>query len=109
MKWGEIVLDVFPQQWTYDDVVQRYGDGASFAFLDVREQHEWDTGHIEGAVHIPLGQLTDLHSALDRTKHYVVVCQGGVRSNKACWLLSEYGYTVSNFVGGMLRWEGLVE
>ena len=51
-------------------------------FLDVREQGEWDLGHVPEAVHIPLGVLEDrvTDELLDREREVVVYCAHGRRS-----------------------------
>lgn len=72
--------------------------------LDVREKFEWDYGHIEGALHIPLselgGRLDDV--PLEQT---LVVCKVGARSAQAVAWLSQQGRDVVNLDGGMLDWE----
>jgi rhodanese-related sulfurtransferase len=79
--------------------------------VDVREQNEWDAGHIEGAVHIPMAQLPDRLSELDKKVMTIVVCRSGNRSGKvAAWLINR-GYDALNMTGGMLAWseQGLAE
>ena len=73
------------------------------AVLDVREPVEWSYGHIEGAVHIPLGQLT---SRLDEVPdgQTLVVCKVGARSAQAVAWLARQGRDVVNLDGGMLDW-----
>lgn len=44
--------------------------------VDVREPDEWDAGHIEGAVHIPVGQLNDRQDELADDRQLVTVCAG---------------------------------
>ncbi len=77
---------------------------ADLPVLDVREQHEWDAAHIEGALHVPLmevpGRLADLPAT-----QVLVVCKVGGRSGQAVAYLSELGYDVVNLVGGMVAWE----
>jgi rhodanese-related sulfurtransferase len=73
------------------------------AVLDVREQVEWDHGHIEGAVHVP---LMDLPQRLDDVPdgQVLVVCKVGGRSGQAVGWLAQQGYDVVNLDGGMLDW-----
>lgn len=73
--------------------------------LDVREQHEWDAGHIAGAVHIPLRTLPDQVAQLDPQVRTVVVCHVGGRSAQATAWLAGQGYDVVNLNGGMEAWE----
>lgn len=73
--------------------------------LDVREDHEWAAGHIDGAKHIPLGELVDRHGELDPQAETVVVCHVGGRSARAtAWLVAN-GHHASNLDGGMIAWE----
>ena len=72
--------------------------------VDVREQDEWDAGHIEGALHIPMAQLPQRLSDLDKKLTTIVVCRSGNRSGKvAAWLINR-GYDALNMTGGMLAW-----
>ena len=72
--------------------------------LDVREQAEWDTGHIEGAVHIPLMDLPQrLVDVPDGQT--LVVCKVGGRSAQAVGYLVHQGFQVVNLDGGMLEWQ----
>ena len=76
------------------------GDGA--VILDVREDDEWRSGHIEGAVHVPLGDLDPATLATDVP--IVAVCGSGKRSSKAATQLTEAGHDVCNMTGGMKAW-----
>jgi rhodanese-related sulfurtransferase len=72
--------------------------------LDVREPVEWAHGHIDGAVHVPLGQLTARHTELPDGQ-VLVVCRVGGRSAQAVAWLQQQGHEVVNLAGGMLDWE----
>ena len=71
--------------------------------LDVRERVEWDHGHIEGAVHIPLTQLPERLAEVPNGRT-VVVCTVGGRSARAVAYLAQQGHDVANLAGGMLDW-----
>jgi len=73
--------------------------------LDVREPEEWAAGHIEGAVHIPLGTLPVRLGDLPDAQQLLVVCKAGGRSAQACMYLGQQGHAVVNLAGGMLEWE----
>jgi len=74
------------------------------AVLDVREPVEWAHGHVEGAVHIPLGELMDrLDEIPDRQT--LVVCKVGARSAHATAYLLAQGRDAVNLDGGLLDWE----
>lgn len=78
---------------------------ADLVVLDVREQHEWDAGHIEGARHVPLGDVPARVGELDPTVRTLVVCHVGGRSARASAWLTQQGYDVVNLAGGMDAWE----
>ena len=72
--------------------------------LDVREPPEWAAGHVEGALHIPLGVLpARVHEVPDG--QVLVVCKVGGRSAQAVMWLGQQGHDVVNLEGGMLEWE----
>jgi rhodanese-related sulfurtransferase len=74
------------------------------AVLDVREPVEWTHGHIDGAVHIPLGELMGrLDDVPDQ--QLLVVCKVGARSAHATAYLVGQGRDAVNLDGGMLDWE----
>lgn len=76
--------------------------------LDVREEHEFIKGHIEDAVHIPLGKLENQLNKLSNAKDkpIIAVCQTGTRSSVACRTLNKNGFKqVFSLTGGMQSWE----
>lgn len=73
--------------------------------LDVREPHEWAAGHIDGAVHIPLGDIAARVGELDPSVPTLVVCHLGGRSARATQWLHAQGHDVTNVAGGMEAWE----
>ncbi len=76
--------------------------------LDVREDKEVSEGMINGAKHIPLGQLSSRISELDKYKDkpILVYCRSGHRSGAACKQLTKAGFSdVSNLIGGIMSWE----
>jgi adenylyltransferase/sulfurtransferase len=73
--------------------------------LDVREPHELEISHIEGATLIPLGQLAARLSELDSAEEMVVFCKAGTRSARALELLVSAGFRkVKNLRGGINAW-----
>jgi rhodanese-related sulfurtransferase len=78
--------------------------------LDVREDWEWDAGHIEGSVHIPLNDLlAGRKEGLEQDRPIVAVCKTGNRSEVAALMLRARGYDAHNLEGGVEDWlsEGL--
>lgn len=68
--------------------------------LDVRTEYEYENGHIEGFVSIPLDELRERISELDKSKPVYIACQTGLRSYTACRILSGYGFDCFNLSGG---------
>jgi rhodanese-related sulfurtransferase len=76
--------------------------------LDVREQGEYDSGHIVNSKLIPLGKLYDRLGELEkyRERPIVVVCRSGQRSASACSLLVKKGFAQAvNLSGGVIAWQ----
>ena len=74
--------------------------------LDVREPYEWDAGHIDGSIHIPLAQVMagQEKGRLEVERPVVVVCKSGNRSELAALMLQARGFTAENFEGGTEAW-----
>jgi len=83
---------------------------ADLVLIDVREPHEWDIVHIEGARLIPLGQLPERLSELDGHAEIVTHCHHGARSMKALEILKGAGFgKVRSLAGGIDAWAERVE
>jgi molybdopterin/thiamine biosynthesis adenylyltransferase/rhodanese-related sulfurtransferase len=78
--------------------------------IDVREQHEFDAGHVTGATHIPHGELKpaiEAH-APDRAIPLTLYCAAGARSRLAATTLHDMGYTdIATMTGGFDAWREL--
>ena len=75
------------------------------ALLDVRELWEWDIARIEGATHIPMGQIPDKMGTLDKTRPTVVICHHGMRSLQVVEFLQRAGFDkLHNLSGGIDAW-----
>ena len=80
--------------------------------LDVREQDEYDSGHIKGAVLLPVGTINEKSAAgvIDRKDTVVLVyCRSGNRSKTASQALVDLGYTNIYEFGGINSWPYEVE
>ena len=74
--------------------------------LDVREQFEYNEGHIPGVKLIPMNEVSSRLSEIPRDKTVVVTCRTGNRSSQVANLLREKGYTrVINMDGGIVAWQ----
>jgi rhodanese-related sulfurtransferase len=71
----------------------------------VREPYEWDAGRIDGAVHVPMGELGARLDELDREATIVVNCRVGGRSGIVVQALREAGYDAWSLRGGLLAWD----
>ncbi len=90
------------------DLHDRLADGARPLLLDVREQDEWDEGHLPRAVHVARGNLESRVEAVipDKSREIVVYCAAGARSAFVAKALGELGYTtVSSMSGGFSEWK----
>lgn len=78
--------------------------------LDVRERWELDICAIDGAIHIPLGELAERRAELDRERPLVVLCHHGVRSLHAAEFLQGCGFAdVADLLGGIDAWAGQID
>lgn len=76
--------------------------------LDVREQSEYDAGHVLNSKLIPLGKLRERIGELEkyRERPVILVCRSGQRSAAACGLLGKQGFAqVYNLNGGVTAWQ----
>lgn len=89
------------------DLAARLAAGDGPLVIDVREQHEWDQGHIPGSVHIPRSFLESRIAGVARPGSEVVLsCASGQRSLLAGQTLAEMGFeNVSSLAGGFQRWK----
>jgi rhodanese-related sulfurtransferase len=79
--------------------------GQSLVFLDVRTPEEFASGHVPGAVNIPVKQLPDRLAELGKGDQLVVYCERGPRALAAVDTLSQAGYTdMSHMTGDMAGW-----
>src|SRR3954454_10356761 len=75
--------------------------------LDVREDDEWVTGHIDGATHIPMGDVPARLDDLPEGDPLYVTCRGGGRSARVTAWLNANGFDAVNVAGGMGEWEAI--
>jgi rhodanese-related sulfurtransferase len=104
-----LVAEVRPRvkEISIDDVLAKQKRGDAFAFIDVREDHEWDQGRAPGAFHIGRGILErDIEKHFpDYDQQIVLYCGGGYRSALAADNLQRMGYrNVLSMQGGFRGW-----
>ena len=103
-------------QATYQQITQEAAkemmDAQEVVILDVREQHEYDTGHIANAVLLPVGTITEDTAAVmigDMDTVVLVYCRSGNRSKTASQALADLGYTNVYEFGGINSWPYEIE
>ena len=82
-----------------------------YIILDVREQDEYDAGHIPGAILIPYTQIEEKANEMlpDKEQLILVYCRSGRRSKIAAEALVKLGYTNIKEFGGIMDWPYEVE
>ena len=73
--------------------------------VDVRADHEWDAGHLPGAVHIALPELAQRAGEIDQARPVIFCCRSDNRSDMAAAALSEAGYDAVKLAEGATGWE----
>jgi molybdopterin/thiamine biosynthesis adenylyltransferase/rhodanese-related sulfurtransferase len=87
------------------ELADRMNNGESFRLIDVREPHELQISHIDGAELIPLGSLAGEMNRLDSAEEIVLFCKTGARSARALELLAGAGFRkLKNLRGGINAW-----
>lgn len=94
---------------TYDQFIEIRKSGEEFILVDVLPQESYESGHIEGAISFPL-ETIDAFSVLERlrTEIPVIVYCGSFECNGstiATQKLSELGFKVLDFKGGIREWQ----
>lgn len=78
--------------------------------IDVREQQEFERGHIWGARNLPLSQLKQTYTAIRPDKPVYLYCQNSGRSARAANILRKHNYEDVNVLkGGFKRWTGRIK
>jgi rhodanese-related sulfurtransferase len=79
--------------------------GAGAQLIDVRADHEWEAGHLPGAVHIALPEIAARADEIDRERPVILYCRGDNRSDMATTALAEAGYDAVKLAEGATGWE----
>jgi phage shock protein E len=75
--------------------------GMSMTVIDVRTESEWNTGHLEGALHIEWQDILNLSSDINKDEEIFLYCRSGNRSGKATKILLDAGYVNTKNAGSM--------
>ena len=95
------------KQWHLEDAAKLPRDG-SVTLLDTRTVPEYNRGHIDGFVNIPVDELRGRLDEIERGKPVYVICQSGVRSYIATRILEGSGYETYNFSGGFRFYDAVM-
>jgi adenylyltransferase/sulfurtransferase len=94
-----------PGEITVEELRARLDRGDKVFILDVRNPPEYDICRIPGSVLVPLPELPQRLSELDKNREMVVHCKSGMRSARAIQLLKQHGFDqLTNLKGGILAW-----
>ncbi len=88
-------------------VINKQVENNEIVLLDVREDSEWNEGHIKGARHIPLGDLNiETTNEIPKNKPLYVYCRSGRRAGEAVIKLRTLGFDNVENMGGIVEWQG---
>ncbi len=74
----------------------------TLVYVDVREDSEWDAGHIKGAIHVPLGEIqAGNFEKIPKNTNVALYCRSGRRADIALEILKKAGYKNIQNLGGM--------
>jgi phage shock protein E len=90
MSWLSSIFSSAPKI-DYSDIIKNGGQ-----IIDVRSKAEFQSGHIKGAVNIPLDQLSRQMNKINKEKPVITCCASGMRSGSAKNILRAHGYEVYN-------------
>lgn len=91
--------------WDQADALPRDG---SALLLDVRTPMEYQRGHLDGFVNIPVDELRERLGELPQGKPVYLVCQSALRSYLACRVLAQEGFDCSHLAGGYRLYESVM-
>ena len=92
-----------PREVSREEARKLVDEGAQV--VDVRADHEWEAGRIEGATHLPLAELAQRSGEIDKDRPVVLYCRGGNRSSMAAAALTEAGYDAVKMIEGIVGWD----
>ena len=90
-----------------NDAVEEWRNMADAVLVDVREADEFRTGHIPGAINVPLSGIDTV--SIPKDKQVFVYCLRGTRSRQAAGKMKKMGYTKVKSIGGIAGYKGRIE
>jgi len=91
-----------PAEVSREQAQKLISEGAQL--VDVRADHEWEMGRIEGATHLPLAELAERSGEIDKERPVILYCRGGNRSTMATAALEAEGYDAVKLSEGIVGW-----
>jgi glyoxylase-like metal-dependent hydrolase (beta-lactamase superfamily II)/rhodanese-related sulfurtransferase len=90
-----------------DELYERTQQDPDLQILDVREQDEWDRGHIPGSIHVPYHDIHSMPDEVDPERPVAAICASGQRSAVAASLIARFGgeRVVHVVDGGVGTWQ----
>jgi rhodanese-related sulfurtransferase len=87
--------------------VEEWRSMADAVLIDVREADEFRTGHIPGAINVPLTGIDSIR--IPKDKQVFVYCLRGTRSSQAARKMKKMGFTKVKSIGGVMGYKGRIE
>lgn len=95
---------------TPENLQEKLNDGTQPILIDVREDWEFETCHIEGSRHLPMSQVVAAMDTLDKEAETVVICHHGTRSQQVAQYLESQGFkNIHNLEGGIDAWAKTID
>ena len=92
----------YVNQVSAEDLHDKIKGSDKFVLLDVRAPQEYEDGHIEGAINIPVADLRERHTELKEEDDIIMICSSGNRSSLGVSILAQHGFKkLHNVAGGM--------
>lgn len=103
---ASIAMAASPQKLSPQQYQEEFAaSGAAYQLIDVRTAEEFASGHIAGAVNIPVQELGGRLGEVSKDQPVVLYCRSGNRSGQAATLLERAGYTGIYDLGGLTAWQ----
>ncbi|MCM2316056.1 MAG: rhodanese-like domain-containing protein, partial [Thermoanaerobaculia bacterium] len=102
-----LAIDLLPQL-DITELRAQMSESPDLQVVDVRRPGEYATGHVPGALAIPLHEIESLRSRVDASRPAAVICAGGYRSSIGASILKRHGFDAElfNVIGGTAAWIG---
>jgi rhodanese-related sulfurtransferase len=105
MAWEHDLMDALDEARELSpQTVERRIREEGLALIDVREDYEWEAGHVPGSLHIEMSQLGSAAAAIPSDKPVAFICLSGARSGMVATALARRGYDAYNVAGGFQAW-----